>query len=136
MTAWLFDGLPGAQRVSLNWSVVTGPSGQWGVVASDREQLQTITDALGRPPGEPVLGRWSNGGTVDGRRLAQHLRSWSNQAEAFASPEDVGAFRAGMQLLSRFAEGVERCRWTLLRPAADRAAIDVEILLSPPDSAR
>ncbi len=74
-------------------------------------------------------------GTADGVRIGQHLTSWGLRAELFADPPDEAAFRDTMELFGTFAGGIERCRWTLDRPARNDLRVDVQLLLRKPPSA-
>jgi len=149
MARWLFGDVPGIDRVSLNWTVVESatvaggsPGARWCVLASHPDHLDAVAEALRTSPRgdvelehSPQPGRWTNCGVADGKRLAQHLASWSAHAEALAAPDDVQAMRDALNLLRELAQGVDRCDWQLSRPSADSLRTEAKILLSPPDSA-
>ncbi len=80
-------------------------------------------------------GRWTTSGIGDGKRLAQHLASWSTHAETLAAAEDVAAMRDALNLLRELAQGVDRCRWRMTRPTLESVTTEAEFELSPPDSA-
>ena len=145
MARWLFGDVPGIDRATLSWTVVESAAvagGRWCVLASHPDHLEVVAEALRASPGcdaqrhpSPQPGRWTNCGVADGKRLAQHLASWSAHAETLAAPEDVQAMREALNLLRELAQGVDRCDWRLSRPSANRVRTDAEIVLSPPDSA-
>ncbi len=134
---WLFGDLPGIGQLSLNWTVVGGTQGQWGIIATDPNHLKVVADALSSGPnGQPNLRRWTNCGTADGRRLAEHLRTWRDQAARLAAPEDAEAVRHTLNLFSELADGIQRCRWQLSRPDKNRMRLESQIIFSPPQSTR
>ncbi len=134
---WLFGDIPGLEQVTLNWSVVEGPLGAWSVVATDAKHLEEITAALTQEPiEEPDIGVWESCGLADGTRLASLARSWGNQADVLAEPEDVEALRNTLILLSDFGQGVKKLQWQMKRPSPDRMMLEANITFSPPDSSR
>ena len=138
LAKWLLGDLPGAERVSLNWAVVAGSEGEssWCIIATHPDHLRAVSEAIARPPAAPRRGAWASCGTADGRRLAEHLRSWRDQHTRLAAPPDAEAFRDALAMFSELAEGVDRCRWRLARPAVNRMRLEAELILSPPDSTR
>ncbi|MHC4414364.1 MAG: hypothetical protein ACYS0G_03675 [Planctomycetota bacterium] len=138
LARWLFGDVPGVERMSLNWSVVGGGEslGRWCIIASHPEHLRAVAEALAGQPPPPILGRWTHGGAANGRRLAEHLRGWRDLEGLPVNPPQVETFRDTLRIVSELAEGVERCRWRLSRPAADRMRLEAEVILSPPDSVR
>lgn len=139
---WLLGDVPGAGRVTLNWTVVggdedaCGPQGCWCVVASDPEHLNKVADALASlPQKETSLGRWTNCGVADGPRLAQHLGTWRDRPGLLAAAEDEDALREALGLLQGLANGVDHCRWRLWRPTAECVRTEAELILSPAESA-
>ncbi len=140
---WLLGVVPGAEQVSLNWTVTSSAESHWSIVATSPQHLEAVEAALcgapaaGPAPGtEAAVGRWYQCGTADGPRLARQLRSWRDQAVRLAAPQDVDAFRDTVGLLGDLADGVQRCRWQLVRPSARRMRLDAQIILSAPESAR
>jgi hypothetical protein len=136
MARWLFGDVPGIDRVMLSWTVVKSAATQWCVVASNRDHLETVAEALRASPGpeeQPI--RWTNCGVANGKRLGQHLASWFTHAGVLAAPEDVDAMRETLVLLRELAQGVERCHWQMARPSVNGVRTDAVIILSPPDSA-
>lgn len=133
---WLLGDVPFADAVSLNWTVVSGPAGDWNVVATDPELLSDVVGVLQTPrSAAPQRGKWSNCGTLDGRRLSWQLRSLGDRADVFAAPQDVETFRGLISLIAELSDGVERCRWQLSRPEVNRAVLEAHIILSPAASA-
>jgi hypothetical protein len=129
---------PILQSVTLDWSVTSGPSGNYCVVATSSEQLRRTIEALQRPcEGPPHNGKVTSAGFVDGRRMARQLRSFSDEAEllAEADPQAVASFRETMRLFSELAAGIERCCWELRRPSEKEVRIEARILLADPESA-
>ena len=57
-------------------------------------------------------------------------------ATMLAAPRDLEAFGDALDLLVELARGIQRCRWELARPTVTRVRLDVELILSPPDSSR
>lgn len=147
---WLLGDLPGADRISLNWTVTSGPTGHWSVVASSPRHLAAVCDALNQAPeGSAEQGQWSSCGSVDGQRLAGHLRSWRQQVGALAgaggqkSPSAMNRqwgpqpeLATSLRLVSELADGVKRCRWRLSRPSTQRMRLEAEIELAEPVSER
>ena len=138
MARWLFGDIAGVDQMSLCWTVA-GTATRWCVVASHPDHLDAVTAALETDtsclPVAGEQGRWTNSGLGDGKRLAQHLGSWSTHAETLAAPEDVAAMRDALNLLREFAQGIDRCQWRMTRPTAESVTTEAEFELSPPDSA-
>jgi hypothetical protein len=133
---WLLGDVPFANAVSLNWMVVSGPAGNWNVVATDPKLLSDVVGVLETPRSTaPQRGEWSNCGTLDGRRLSWQLRSLGDRADVFAAPQDVETFRGLIGVIAELSDGVERCRWRLSRPDVNRAALEAHVILSPGASA-
>ncbi len=133
--AWLLGPIPGADRLSLDWTVQSGPQGHWAIVATSPTHLAEVAAALGgQPAGAALEGRWSSCGTFDGRRLGEHLRSWRDRGALLSAPEEAGVFRRGIDFLFGLSEGIERGRWRLDRPSDDRMRLEAELRLVPPDS--
>ncbi len=133
LVAHFLGKFPGADRVTLNWMVQSGPQGHWTIVATGREHMATLAAALAAPPASD-FGRWESCGTFDGPRLAEHLRSWRAAAAVLAGPAEMPAVSEGLLLFSQLADGIERGRWRLSRPTAQDALTEIELLLSPPES--
>jgi hypothetical protein len=132
----LGDGLPVLRSMSLNWVVTEGPRGTYCVIATHPEQLRQTVDALAQPAGEPRIGGMTGCGTMNGRRVGIHLRTYGDRAAQLAAPdpESVTAFRDTMLLLADLADGIDRCRWQIRRPSREEMCVDVQIMLSPPES--
>jgi len=137
MARWLFGDIAGIDQASLNWTVSGDPT-SWCIVASHPDHLDAVARALETDaPCLPVAGdtgRWTTSGIGDGKRLAQHLASWSTHAETLAAPEDVAAMRDALNLLRELAQGVDRCQWRMTRPTVESVTTEAEFELSPPDS--
>jgi hypothetical protein len=144
LAKWILGDLPGLDRVSLTWTVVAakaeadvGERGGWCVIASDPQHLDAVTEALAAaPPDGPKAARWANCGSADGHRLARQLGTWRHQAGLLAVAPDVEALQDALTLMAELANGVDRCRWRLCRPSAERVHLEAELELSPPDSTR
>ncbi len=137
LARWLFGDIPGVDRVTLNWTIQSGPQGHWAIIATSPGHLNAMAAALASEPvGEPRLGQWASCGTFNGRQLAEHLRSWRDQSGLLVDPPDLGALREGLQMIWMLTEGIERGRWRLWRPSDNRMRLDAELTLSPRDSAR
>ena len=137
MARWLFGDVAGIDQTSLNWTVA-GAATRWCIVASHPDHLDAVAAALDTDTCLPVAGeqgRWTTSGIGDGKRLAQHLASWSTHAETLAAAEDVAAMRDALNLLRELAQGVDRCRWRMTRPTLESVTTEAEFELSPPDSA-
>jgi hypothetical protein len=135
---WLPGGAPLMGNLTLNWTVVEGPSGPWSVIASHPDHLADVVQSIRTQPpsaSRPVVGRFDSVGSADGIRVSRHLRSWADKAELLAEPEDVEDFRDVMHLLAEFAGGVERCRWRMARPCEEEMRLRVELDLAPARSA-
>ncbi|MDY7110646.1 MAG: hypothetical protein SYC29_18595 [Planctomycetota bacterium] len=129
---------PLLQSVTLDWSVTSGPFGNYCVVATHPEQLRQTIEALQSPCDGPTRReKMTSAGFLDGRRMARQLQSFGEQAEllAEADPRAVTSFRETMQLLSELAAGIERCCWELRRPSEKEVRIEARIILAEPDSA-
>jgi hypothetical protein len=135
LALWLLGPVPGADRVNVSWAVQSGPTGSWAIVATSSQHVRLVADALGGAPAGPDEGCWESCGTFDGRRLADHLRSWCEQGRLIAAPEELEILRRGLSTFADLAEGLERGRWRLTRPAAGRMMLEAELALSPPESA-
>ncbi len=139
MTRWLFGDIPGIDQTSLNWTV-SGVETSWCIVASHPDHLDAVARALATDtrclPVAGDRGRWTTSGVGDGKRLAQHLASWSTHAETLAVPEDVAAMRDALNLLRELAQGINRGRWRMTRPTVETVTTEAEFELSPPDSAQ
>lgn len=135
---WLTGGLPIAQPISLNWSVADGPLGRYYVIASHPAELRQTLAVLqtDRPPLRAKVGRYQGSGTASGIRIANHLRSWSDQPTLFADGPQQVEFQRMMRLMSELAAGMSRIRWQFARPTRNSVELDVTIELSPPESAR
>ena len=138
MARWLFGDVAGIDQTSLSWTV-GGAATHWCIVATHPDHLDAVAGALETDtrclPVAGDQGRWTASGIGDGKRLAQHLASWSTHAEALAAPEDVAAMRDALNLLREFAQGVDWCRWRMTRPTVERVTTEAEFQLSPPVSA-
>ncbi|MCP3904743.1 MAG: hypothetical protein GY715_14040 [Planctomycetes bacterium] len=132
----LGDGLPLLRTASLNWAVTRGPQGSFCVIASHPEHLDETISALGAPCGPARTERMTSCGTMSGRRVGMHLRTYGAQAAKLAAPdpETVVAFRETMLLLADLADGVDRCRWQVRRPSREEMSLEIQITLSPPES--
>jgi hypothetical protein len=137
-TQWLNGGFPIMANVSLNWAVAEGPSGSWFVIGTHRRSLDDVVNALKKdaPAGRKTVGQYDSCGTGNGLRISRHLQSWSEQADKLEEPGEVEQFRASLNLMSDLAGGLRQCRWQLARPSANQMKLDIEIELSPPESAR
>jgi hypothetical protein len=142
LAKWILGDLPGLERISLSWTVVaadaeaSGPSGGWGVIASDPQHLDAVANALAEAaPGGTTAAAWANCGTANGRRLARQLGTWRHQAGLLAPAGDVGALEDALTLMAELANGVDRCRWRMCRPSAERVHLEADLQLSPPESA-
>lgn len=134
---WVLGEVPGAGHVSLNWTVVDGASDRWCVVASHPAQLRAVAEALAGPAGDGgASGRWTSCGTADGRRLGAHVRAWAAQPGLLAAAGDTASLTATLDLISGLGDGVDRCRWRLARPDAQRMTLEADLELSPPESGR
>ncbi len=141
LATWLLGDLPGMDRVSLNWTVVSNGDpggGGWCVIATHPAPLAAVADALrrGGPGGEALAGPWTSCGTVDGRRLASHLGVWGAAAGMLAPPGSAQGLREALELVGGLAGGIDLCRWRLARPSDHAVTAEAEISLSPPDSSR
>ncbi len=142
LAKWILGDLPGLERISLSWTVVAtgaeaeGSSGGWGVIASDPQHLDRVATALAQAaPAGPTAAGWANCGTADGRRLARQLGTWRHQAGVLAAAPDVQALEDALTLMAELANGVDRCRWRMCRPSAERVHLEADLQLSPPESA-
>ncbi|MHC4217771.1 MAG: hypothetical protein ACYSU7_04865 [Planctomycetota bacterium] len=159
LAKWILGDLPGLDRVSLNWTVtvaaqaevggeaegkvggmvggmVGGPGG-WCVIASDPRHLEEVARALATTPAtEPDAARWASCGTAHGPRLARQLGTWRQQARLLAAGPDAEALEDTLSLMAELAHGLDRCRWRLCRPSAERVHLEAELQLSPPASTR
>ncbi len=157
LAAWLAGEIPGVGQVSLNWTVVESrpvagrmgpdPCESWCVIATDPEHLLQVADAMARLPecepepmrcdgaAVPAAGRWTNWGAADGRRFGQALGTWAAQAEQLAAPGEEHALRDALSLVRELSFGVDRARWRLARPSEHCVSVDVEVTLSPAESA-
>jgi hypothetical protein len=142
LARWILGDLPGLERISLSWTVVAvdvkapGPSGGWGVIASDPQHLDAVARALAETaPVGPTAAGWANCGTADGRRLARQLGTWRHQAGLLAPAPDLQALEDALTLMAELANGVDRCRWRMCRPSAERVHLEADLQLSPPESA-
>jgi len=137
MARWLFGDVPGIDQTSLTWTV-GGAATSWCIVASHPDHLDAVARALAADgsclPTAGDVGRWTNSGIGDGKRLAQHLASWSTHAETLAAPEDVAAMRDALNLLRELAQGIDRYQWWMTRPTVETVTTEAEFELSPPDS--
>lgn len=112
----------------------------WQVYATDTDWLAavhgTLADGARGGGGERVQA--AHAGCACGGRLAVHLRSWSNEAAAFAGPDakqgDVEEFKAGVELIASIAERFGPMRWTLDAPDACTITLELEAELAPPTS--
>lgn len=128
--------LPFVRSVSLNWTVASGPLGSYYVVATHPDHLGRTVRALESAAREkPRRGRWTNCGTMNGQRIGVHLRGYSDQAAALAPEGQAEVFKDALLALSELAAGCERCRWQLTRPSALQMELDVQLVLSAPESA-
>ncbi|MHC4427436.1 MAG: hypothetical protein ACYS0D_02380 [Planctomycetota bacterium] len=136
LARWAFGDIPGVERMTLDWSIVSGPAGHWCVVATSPGHLEEVSEALVSREQDDAgdVGTWTNCGTFDGIRLAAQLRNWREQAGQLVVAGDLNAFRETLQLAAFLAEGVERGRWQLTRPTVSTMRVDAEFRLSPPDS--
>jgi hypothetical protein len=134
----LGGGFPIMRSVSLNWSVAKRPDRSYYVIATHPQHLGEIVEALEQTEtGPECRGPWTSCGSLDGTRVAVHLQSFVDQAGLLV-PDDEGdaeAFREAMVVLSRLAEGMNRCRWRLARPQVETMRLEVDIELSRPASA-
>ncbi len=123
--------------MSLDWTVVSGPFGSYYVIATHPEHLDRAVAALQTERRSvPQTGRWTNCGTMNGRRVGIHLRSYSEQAERLAAddPQAAADFKGTLLMLSELADGIDRCRWRLSRPSSKEMTLDLDILLGSPGS--
>ncbi|UCD75299.1 MAG: hypothetical protein JSV91_16130 [Phycisphaerales bacterium] len=139
-SAELFGGaMPVMQHVSLNWAVAQNDDAGYYVIASHPDQLQAALKALKQKPArKPAAGRYTSCGFANGPRLGVHLRSYSDQASLFTGedPADAAQFRQTMLLLSELASGIHRCHWRLARPSVNEMTLDLDLILSPPETVR
>jgi hypothetical protein len=142
LAKWILGDLPGVDRISLSWTVVAadtetpGPAHGWGIVASDPQHLDAVVSALAAaPPAGAAAAGWANCGVADGRRLARQLGTWRHHAGLLAAARDVQALADTLTLMAELAHGVDRCRWRLCRPSAERVHLEADLELSPPASA-
>ena len=134
---WLFGDIPGVDRITLNWTIQSGPQGHWAIIATSPDHLSAMAAALASEPvGEPHVGQWASCGTFNGRKLAEHLRSWRDHGGLLVDRTDLDDLREGLQMIWMLAEGIERGRWRLSRPSDNRMRLDAELTLSPRDSAQ
>jgi hypothetical protein len=129
---------PILRSVTLDWSVASGPLGNYCVVATHPEQLRRTIEALQSPCGKAThREKITSAGFMDGRRVARQLRSFSEQAELLAETDGqaVASFRETMLLFSELAAGIERCSWKLRRPSEKEVRLEARIILADPESA-
>jgi hypothetical protein len=139
-TSWFTGGFPIMRNITLNWNVAEGLDASWLVIASHEHHLSELTDALAQTgPARPIVGRFDSVGTADGQRIGRHLRSWADGANLFVHedtpPKMTEDFKATMTLLSEFCSGISRCHWKLARPTPTEMRVDVQLFLSPAESA-
>lgn len=131
-------GFPIMKTVSLNWTVADGPDGSWFVIATHPQSMNDVVKLLkaGGEKDARFKGRFHSAGTANGLRLGRHMENWSEQAEAIAPPDKVENVRMTLKLMSQLAAGMQSCRWQLARPTENDMRLDVQVTLSPPESAR
>lgn len=134
---WFTGGFPVMKTVSLDWQVAEGPQGTWFVVGSNPQALKDTVDALRKPcPHDARLaGRFDNCGSANGVRLAHHVESWSDEAQEFTDPPHVEQVRSTLRMMADLANGLQTCRWQMARPTANTMRLDVQITLTPAETA-
>jgi hypothetical protein len=117
--------------------VADGPQGAWFVVGSNPQALRETVDALRKPcPRDgKIVGRFDNCGIANGPRLARHVESWSDEAAQFTDPPHVDDVRSTLRMLGSLAGGLQTCTWQMARPSVTTMRLDVQITLTPADSA-
>jgi hypothetical protein len=124
---------------SLDWTVATCALGTFYVVATHPEHLRDTVAALeasGSVQLDPRVDRWASCGTIDGERLAVHLRAHADDVSWLGrDPAEEATFRDALLILSELSAGVDRCRWRLRRPTAEIMGLEIDLLLAPPESA-
>jgi len=142
-------GFPILPRLSLDWSAVSGPHGQWLVVATHPAQLHEMRLALEAPrspstgSGSGVLPRsltrnvWTSCGVFNAARLRDHLDHLRSVAPQIAAAQSGAAedLKRTLDLLSAMSSTLSRGWWSLRRPAADQMVLEWILELAPPDSA-
>lgn len=126
-----------AEGVSLNWTDVRGSDSRWWVISSDSGQLTDVALSLASATEQQRnSGQWANGGFVNGRRLAVHVRSWIDRADLLAAPGQVEDFKRSLHLIADLADGFQTCSWRMSRPSAETMELQAELTLSPPEVSR
>jgi hypothetical protein len=135
---WLTGGFPVMNTVKVCWTVADGPKGRWFVIAGDPRNRDSVATILkGNCVTEPCfVGRFDNCGVGNGVRISKQLQSWNEQAKALSEPGCAAEFSSSLSALSDFAAGIQKCHWQLARPSANEMRLDVQITLTPPESAR
>ena len=131
--------MPLARAVTLNWTVASGPHGDFYVMATHPQHLVDTVEALESAVAvRGAAGKWTQCGALDGRRLSIHLAGHTQGKNVFGGEEGetLDEFRHTMRLLSELAEGVKECQWRVRRPSAQQLEVEVDVVLSPSESAR
>ena len=81
-----------------------GDFGSWYVIASHPDHLGDVLEVLSTRERQnpPLAGRFDSAGSLNGIRVARHLRSWMDQSADLAAPNQEEAFRASLGLLAGF----------------------------------
>jgi hypothetical protein len=127
------------QPASLDWTVATCALGTFYVIATHPEHLRDTVSALEASNAVQLdarVDRWASCGTIDGERLAVHLRANADDVSWLGrDPAEEATFREALLILSELSAGVDRCRWRLRRPTAETMGLEIDLLLAPPESA-
>ena len=130
---------PITDNFSLYWGQVCRPHGNWWVISTNRDQFRDVCGALRdqnpEMAADPQLGQWAGGGLVNGRQLAVLLRKMADRPLWPIEEDDAPRFAATLETLANLADGVERCSWRLRRPKTNSMLLEIDLTLSPPESA-
>lgn len=135
---WFAGGFPVMETLKLNWTVAEGPQGAWFVIAGHPRTMNSVAAVLRGPcAAEPgLVGRFDNCGAGNGVRISTQILELTEQAEQIAQPGRIEELRHTLGAMSELAAGLQNCRWQLARPSANEMRLDVQITLTPPESAR
>jgi hypothetical protein len=130
-----FGDHPLLRATSLNWQTVKNGKRAWQIYATHPEWLAAVSATLASMPEvEPDPQVVSSAGHCRGVRVAEHLRSWTGEANAFQNA-DVRGFTKGIELIASIAERFRTVQWSMTLPDDHALEVTIEATLAQPTSA-
>ena len=144
MARTLFEGHAIAERIRLDWSSASGPSGDWAIVGTGGAYLRDVRDAFepimppapsvdataaGEPGSDdsPTDWRLVQMGWIDGDRVSGHLGHWCDRGFEIFDAERTRSWRSRLEGMLEATSTIRDMEWSIEEDASGRRRFEIRL---------